>query len=42
MLMRQQRLGGDASPVDADAAKFILVHHGYLHAEGRALEGRRS
>ena len=37
----KQRLGGDAAPVDTDTAQLILIHHGHLHAEGRAFDGRR-
>ena len=37
----KQRLGGNAAPVDADAAQLVLIHHGHLHAEGRAFDGRR-
>ena len=37
----QQRLGGNAAPVDADAAQLVLIHHGHLHAEGCAFDGRR-
>ena len=36
----QQRLGGDAAPVEADAAQMLALHHGCLEAKlGRANGG---
>ena len=35
----QQRLGGDAAPVQADAAEVLALHHRGLHAELRGADG---